>query len=538
MTEAIAQEPAPVSPRKRLVVLVPGIGGDTRLWQPLVDRIEKEPPFSQAQVTWLRFDHKTRWFGMGRLDSLGKRLNALVAAEWLRSGGYDDILLIGHSMGGLVVRQAYLLAAGGVADVSPSAWSARVSRIVLMASLNRGIDLRTASWPERLMAYLARVVPFVPHFTATDILRGSDFLTNLRIDWIRHFRTPAPASGAPTVIQVLGTSDGLVNADDSKDILAFPDGHYLEVPEANHRGVYRLDLTDDPELRYSVLRHAVLGDFASKAAAQEDPVRRVVFLLHGIRASNVDGWVEGLEKRIKAREGARVVVRNPTYGYFSAARFALPSVRRKNIRVFQDWYTEELAKHPAAEFDIIAHSNGTYILGHSLLRTPGMRFTNVALAGSVLPQDFLQRFRNLERQVGRIRNDRANRDWPVALLCNALSGIRMKDVGTAGFSGFLGGMTDEVAYYAGGHGEALKEERLDMLAGFALGDTTVEPTGLTTPGYYQQLSNSMPYVAKAAVLGLMVGVGFLVFWGGTFHIDHAMWTLLALTGLYVLLDII
>jgi alpha-beta hydrolase superfamily lysophospholipase len=538
MTDEIAHEPQPLSARKRLVVLVPGIGGDTRLWQPLIERIEKEPPFSQAEVTWLRFDHRTRWFSMGRLDSLGKRLNALVAAEWLRSGGYDEILLIGHSMGGLVVRQAYLLAAGGVADVAASAWSSRVSRIVLMASLNRGVDLRTASWAQRLMAWLARVVPFAPHFTAIDILRGSDFLTNLRIDWIRHFRAPAPASNTPSVIQVLGTSDGLVSADDSKDILAFPDGHYLEVPEANHKGVYRLDLTDDPELRYSVLRHALLGDFASKAAAPPDPVRRVVFLLHGIRASNVDGWVEGLEQRIKAREGERVVVRNPTYGYFSAARFALPSVRRKNIRVFQDWYTEELARHPAAEFDIIAHSNGTYILGHSLLRTPGMRFTNVALAGSVLPQDFLQRFRNLGRQVGRIRNDRANRDWPVALLCNALSGIRMKDVGTAGFAGFLGEMTDEVAYHAGGHGEALKEERLDMLAAFALGDEPAKPTGLTTPGYYRQLSNSMPYLAKLVVLGVVAGAGWFVFAGGQFHAERAMWSLLGFAALYTVLDII
>src|SRR5262249_41117906 len=156
-------------------------------------------------------------------------------------------------------------------------------------------------------------------------------------------------------------------------------------------------------------------------------------------------------------------VLHPTYGNFTAARFALPGVRRKNIPIFQDWYTEALAKYPTAEFNVIAHSNGTYMLGRSLKKTPGMHFENVTLAGSVLPMRFPWDDLVANEQVGRVRNDRANRDWPVALLCNALRGLQMRDVGTAGFAGFKGQETYECAYYPGGHSKALDPEFQDYL---------------------------------------------------------------------------
>jgi hypothetical protein len=96
-----------------------------------------------------------------------------------------------------------------------------------------------------------------------------------------------------------------------------------------------------------------------------------------------------------------------------------------------------------AEFSIVAHSNGTYMLGQSLLHTPGMRFITVVLAGSVLPQTFPWDQLAEHDQVIRVRNERANRDWPVAVLCSGLRGLQMRDVGTAGFAGFEGAVVQE-----------------------------------------------------------------------------------------------
>lgn len=530
----------------RLVVVVPGLHGHTKRMRLLLERLREEPGFGPDEAHWLLHNHESRIWSTGTLEQVGRRLNAVIAAEWIRHRGFDDVVLIGHSMGGVILRQAYLLGAGGIPGEAPGDWAVAVSRIVLLASLNRGVERKKAAWYIRCAAYVARITPFAPHFTVLDLVRGSTFLTNLRVNWIRHFaalRSAAPGrSGAgkpPIVVQLLGTDDGIVGPEDSKDVLAFPRAHHLSVPDASHMNLHRLEFAPDPDLRYAVLRRGIVESFPDDegAVASSDPVRRVVFLLHGIRASSVDGWVEGLERRIKLREGDRVSVKNPTYGYFTAARFALPSVRKKNIAVFQDWYTEEFAKHPGAEFDIVAHSNGTYILGHSLLHTPGMRFTNVALAGSVLPQDFWQRFKSVGRQVGRVRNDRANRDWPVALLCNALAGIRMRDVGTGGFAGFLGDFTHEVAYYAGGHGEALSSQRLDRLVDFVLTGESEEPSDLTTPGYYRQLSNSMPYVAVLILLLVGGAIGWFVLQGGQFHAERAVAIALGFVASYIALDI-
>jgi pimeloyl-ACP methyl ester carboxylesterase len=515
MTSVDSIQADPQRPR-RLIVLVPGFYGKCSSWEPLRKRLAAEPGFGPDEAHWLLFDHNATARTIGTVENLARQLHGRIEAEWIRANGFDEVILVGHSMGGLIVRQAYLLGAGALAPEKGTEWARRVVRIVLLASLNRGID-PNRTYGMQLIAWLSRLMPIFSRFLASEVVRGSNFLTNLRINWIRHFGLLSDQQRrgerrAPLIIQLLGSRDGIVEQDDSKDVLAFSNASYLEVPDADHRHIYRLDTTSDPELRYAVLRRAFTGEFSEHPPASRndsDPIRRVVFLLHGIRASNVDEWVKELERRIRDRDSIHTVSRHPTYGYFTAARFALPSVRRKYIRMFQDWYTEALAEHPNAEFSIVAHSNGSYILGHSLLVTPGMRFENVALAGSVLPTDFPWNRLRSNGQINRLRNDRANRDWPVALLCNALRGLRMHDVGTAGFAGFHGHVAHEIAYYAGGHSIALKPDHQDSLVDFVFGGELKEPSTLKrSPGLYQQLSNAMPYLAMT----LVFTVGLLEAW--------------------------
>ena len=547
--------PTPIkaaSPR-RLIVLVPGYNGHSSRWKPLQDRLKAEPGFGADEAKWLAFDHESHRRSLGTLDKVARQLNARIEAEWTRAGGFDEVVLVGHSMGGLIVRQAYLLAVGAVPGREASEWGQFVVRIVLLASLNRGVDPTRKLWM-RFLVFLARIIPFLPHIRTQDTIRGSDFLTNLRINWIRYCgaMTEAARMGelwpsgqpkrAPLVVQFLGTEDGLVNPDDSKDVLAFPGGHYIEVPDADHSNLYQIEIAPDPETRYAVLRKGFTGKFredparAAAAGLDVDPIKRVIFLLHGIRASNVDEWIAGLEQHIAERDPSHTEVKHPTYGYFTAARFTLPSVRRRNIRVFQDWYTEALAEHPNAEFNIIAHSNGTYILGESMRVTPGMRFVNVALAGSVLPTNFPWGELKDNGQVVRVRNNRANRDWPVALLCNAMRGLFMRDVGTGGFAGFEGQETDEVAFYPGGHGTALSPDNQKPLVDFVFGEEVKRPAILTpSPGYFRSLSNAMPYLIRVLALLVLVGVGLSVYHGNWAQV---LWGALAAIITYVILDII
>lgn len=383
-------------------------------------------------------------------------------------------------------------------------------------------------------------------------------MTNLRIDWIRHFRTlerlhsgdmTRGDSGqvhGPLVMQYLGDDDKLIKSSaDDKDILAFPTGHFHYVAGGTHADLFRLEpkYTADPDARYAVLRQAFVEQPASmetrpERRPQKTDKKRVVMILHGIRADRVDNWVEHLRKLIIECDSQDTVVSTPTYGYFTAYRFALPPERRKNIPTFRDEYTELLAEHPQAEFSIIAHSNGTYMLGRSLRKTPGMRFKNVVLAGSALPEEYdWEELMNPDGnipQVGRVRNERANRDAPIALLCSMLQGLpgkSMKDIGRGGFAGFRGDAVLEIAYHQGGHGKALEADNLPRLVDYVFDQNPQELDLPKGPGYFFGLSNFLHHIGLLLLVGMLALLIWIPFIGGGFH----PWTALVVAVLVLLL---
>ena len=552
---ALRSKPVNVEASRRLIVLIPGFGSHSREWSSLLERLQQETGYRPAEADWMFFDHGVGFVSLGRVEDLAHRLRNRIDGEWKEHGTYKDVVLIGHSFGGLIARRVYLLAAGAVPHQRASPWGGRVSRIVLFASVNRGFTLNRLGRSLNLVAWLARASSR-RFFYFEDVLRGSDFVTNLRIDWIRHFSrmqdqeldgTEKPMR-APLVVQLLGDTDGIMTREDSKDVLAFPNGHYIEIADATHSDLFRLEprFAPDPAARYAVLRDAFLAepenmitDPALRPAPS--PINRVVMILHGIRADNVDAWIAGLQSRLRERDPIETKVVAPTYGYFSALRFGLPIVRRRNIPIFRDLYTEQLAQHPRAEFNIIAHSNGTYMLGYSLKKTPGMRFQNVILAGSALPQSYnwaelMTPDAGNVRQVGRVLNERANRDFPVAILCNMLAGLGM-DVGRAGFAGFHGTSTIEVAYHKGGHGQALIPKNHGRLINFVLGGEATRPRGLASgPGLYRQLSELSRYLGWPMIIALLISIYILSFPAGMFNRVRAFRSMVGFVILLVILD--
>jgi hypothetical protein len=194
----------------------------------------------------------------------------------------------------------------------------------------------------------------------------------------------------------------------------------------------------------------------------------VVFLLHGIRAGNA-GWVESLERILKKADPEIQVVA-PTYGRFSAARFPFALLRRGPVHSFESSYFVYRAKFPGATVHFMGHSYGTYVLGKSLQQISSMRFERVCLMATVLPRKF-NWMRLLENgQIGFVRNDCANLDIPVGILCASLRGLGVRDVGTAGTEGFEIGDTRvrEIRYHPGGHGAALNDQNLSSCANFLL----------------------------------------------------------------------
>jgi alpha-beta hydrolase superfamily lysophospholipase len=140
-----------------------------------------------------------------------KRVERFIAARYAECDPEISILLVGHSIGGLLVRAAYLMAAGALGIKHPTyGWYKRVRRIVLLASMDRGVR-PDGSLRARLGAPLIQMLSLVKKPLVYHLFKGSVFITHLRISWIRYFR---PLSDPPEVAQIIGTRDDEVSVED------------------------------------------------------------------------------------------------------------------------------------------------------------------------------------------------------------------------------------------------------------------------------------------------------------------------------------
>lgn len=543
------------APKRRLVVVVPGLGGNFKKWRRLLERLGNEEQL--AESAWLLYDPHSRHLGWRSFEDMARNLVARISEAWIRNGGFDDIVLIGHSIGGLIVRSAYITGRGAEAGRQRQVhdWSKSVSRIILLAAPNRGIA-RLQNPFVRAGDRILGLFPRIP-FTYRQALRGSVFITNLRINWIRLFTTERSSDSTdrslPRVVQLIGARDKTVRRDDSLDVLAFENATAAEVPDADHDSLPDLDAARDPDARYSMIRTAILDpdELGVRPVRGQDrgdgEAAHVVFILHGIRASRIDNWLREVATEVARQyppieeEGRetppRTEIIRPSYGFFSALSFTVPRVRRRNIERFQDAYTQAFARNRHATFDFIGHSNGTYMLGESLRDISAMRFRNVVLAGSVLPADY-RWDEKLGHQIERVRSERGRMDWPVGWLCSALSrGLWMRDVGTGGYSGFTRGRVDEELFHPGGHGSMFTDENIPRMVSFARGDDPGDPLDAQTGElhWWSVVSRLCPHLLRVGLLGLFALVGWAV-WAGEFGV--LLGIALVIWVVYVILDII
>jgi hypothetical protein len=352
-----------------------------------------------------------------------------------------------------------------------------------------------------------------------DLLAGSPFITNLRLWWMRKIKS---VSNPPTVVQLVGTDDGIVRSSDSWDIEQDLNGNQIMIDDADHGNIIAVEDKNGKVMsdRFALILKAVLGEFPQTQCPipQDKQKDLVIFVVHGIRASN-SGWVKQACAQIqKAIPGAEVVP--ATYWYFSALDFLRPIIRRRRVRWFQDNYAYFMARNPKAEFRFLGHSYGTYLLGQSLEQLSGMRFSKVVLAGSVLPRSFNWRSRVNNQQIVELWNHRAQRDVPVAVLCNALRGLMMKDVGTGGYEGFepYAGI-HECCYHPGGHGAALEQAPLHVLT-----SQIVDATATTScqsleelPSTWFDKASKAAHMLPSVILIVLVVVSYLF---GVFISSH------------------
>ncbi len=122
-------------------------------------------------------------------STMGAKLNADLD-RLVRERGYETITLVGHSVGALLVRRALLYGRGVGADhpgdlIPRTSWTDKVDRIVLLAGMNKG-------WarPKSLIAdFLLGLTGLTGNAKlAFDVERGSSFIGDMRIEWLRENR--------------------------------------------------------------------------------------------------------------------------------------------------------------------------------------------------------------------------------------------------------------------------------------------------------------------------------------------------------------
>ena len=446
----------------------------------------------------------------------------MLTAAVTANGGFKQIILIGHSVGALFLRRAYAINAGWIeGEPTQASWSSLVSRFVLMAPLNRGVDGGRAP-RAKLAGRIGRILRLVGiHTLIYDLLQGSDFVTNLRLLWLRNLKSITHPLQLP---HVLGEDDKEVSRIDCVDTQQFPDSFHIEVPEADHVRLHDLTSTSNPERHYGLLRNAILGcgieatppdeqlRLIREDFSREQSERTVVFLLHGIRDDRLR-WVRKLGEYL-VHADSRINIRAVSHGYVTALKFAIPFLHKKVRRKLQDEYAQAVAVYPNADFHVAAHSNGTYIVGRALYHIEAMRFNRLMFGGCVLPRDFVWDHFVARGQVGVVRHDFTRTDKVIAILCSALSGAGRRDVGTAGYDGFTSCIENlyENELAEGGHGAAFASDSdLQSVARFLLtGEeckrTDSESPTRPVPGIYLRLA-ALSWVVILIVALLIAVIG-------------------------------
>ncbi len=458
----------------KLIVLVPDYRGNPETLKPLRQLLLKSKDLEGSH--YLEFSYQESPFSNRNPESIADKLTAEIEDYIQQHPEINEIILSGHSMGSTIVRRSFLDLAGYGSRIDKSgAWPDRVKRIVLLGALGRGFT------PDKHVDWRMRIwlIPLIGASSFLGIgkmlrsmLRGADYISRLRIDWISY---STDAGKKPLVVHVLGGNDEIVKKDDVIDLEEFPHSFAVPVPGASHFSVII------PTAKSSfALTRAFIDNFKPEDASQSrlsEPAKNIIILMHGIRDSRK--CFRRVADRIKNVDPSTMVI-IPSYGYLSARRFLSTTARNQLVPWLVDEISDKLARHPRATISYAGHSNGTYVLGETLKRLPRLQLNNVYLGASVLPTDYpWEEVIDDLQQVKHLRCDMGTEDWPVGVICKGLNELGVQSIGAGGADEFKYGNLDYVAYnrFRGGHGAMLAEANIDSIARFLL---TSKPMNLDT----------------------------------------------------------
>jgi hypothetical protein len=536
VVEAVAEELPSAS------ILVPGFNSNL---------------FSNVDIRTL-VEHLTFMIG----DVLQERIRAKG-----KEAAYTEVILIGHSIGALTVRGAYLASRGkklfnGDNPQTDRKWP--VTRIIMLAGINAGWHAPTrkrVGW-RRSFVFRLMIMKAGWNNTAKFMLStnaDSTFITDLRCRWLDLVAAQQNNNQVlPIVVQIQGDLDGLITESDTHDFWGSRTFHRSKVPDTEHFnvGIFKTETgreigENEKKKPGNVLFHwftkehvrtqevhdnrrRVFVDALKAGTPPSDPppddidrsTRDVVWLLHGIR--DLGHWAAELKLHIEAHSPG-VKASSTGYRLVSLLGFVAPIIRRWKLRSFIEAYTTLRVTYPLATVHFCGHSFGTYLFCKALSQQVSFCFGNVVFAGSVVYRDFDWDLYFAEERVRGLLTFIGSRDWVVALLPGYFEKMPLKPdsrfrdlLGGAGFEGFIRGAQRQQYIVKGGHSAAIRERNFDSLSSFLVHRKLWEPWKRTdkASGFLGALSAINVVLLPAIVFALVflgVKVWSLGVWFGAVY---------------------
>ena len=443
------------APAETLIVMLHAFNMDSSKLNDVRNTIQSVPKFKNSDVYMPELPFNT--FSLARPGKLTAELLHNIDIIWQKSvnkgSPYKNILFVGHSMGSLYIRKVYVAAKGETNDapfeqeISDSLitlkaaslkterpWADKVSKIILMAGMNRGWSVSHHMSPTRaikmqlgvgagyfLEAYMGRL-PII-----FSIRRGAPFITQLRLQWLAlEQKSRKESRSMAKTVQLLGSIDDLVSPYDNIDLVTGKNFYYIDVPYSGHKNIIDMlsldlristgEMSDKlqnecrEEVNYKNVQLTrrcklkdALNDNSLRAAdttltdqvVLEDPdVTDVLFVIHGIRDEGF--WTQKIARRVlkKVKDNKdnntkrTFATETSSYGYFPMLSFLHPGARQEKVEWLMDRYTNAKAKYPNARFHYVGHSHGTYLLAKAMEDYDAVKFCQVVFAGSVVKRDY------------------------------------------------------------------------------------------------------------------------------------------------------
>ncbi|QIS02288.1 hypothetical protein F5X71_08095 [Nocardia brasiliensis] len=121
---------------RRLIVYVPGLTEKPGAIDGLFARLQQEPGYGTEETIYWKFPDSVGRRSRGPLASRCRDLADRIDAYWTGPRKTPEIVLVGHSIGAIMHRYAYLQALCGI-DGHRLPWADAVTRIVLLAAPDR-----------------------------------------------------------------------------------------------------------------------------------------------------------------------------------------------------------------------------------------------------------------------------------------------------------------------------------------------------------------------------------------------------------------